>query len=332
MAEPTLSIEYDDIANAVSLMLYGEDTYTDTSATEQARIAAIINAGYRSFLYPPTVADIPAGYRWKFLTPHTTMTTIAAQEGDETTGTIDVTTNVCTIAGGDTWPSWAATHGILTIANTAYPIVSRDSDTELTVTGDDVAAGEDDWVIQHNGNYTLPDDFGDIDDGFNFKRDENKPPVVGPVPESVILQKRADNDMVSYPRIFAIRILAVGAGATSQRVEVMFWPRTDAAYTLHYKYEALADAFGTGVYPIGTLRHMETLKESCLAEAELQLKDEYGAHYQKFLTLLKSSIERDRKSGANIFGYIGSANQYSGKAGGRTIDYTLTAGGIVIEG
>ncbi|GAH04157.1 unnamed protein product, partial [marine sediment metagenome] len=39
MAEPTLSMEYDNIANAISLMAYGVDTYTDASATEQARIA-----------------------------------------------------------------------------------------------------------------------------------------------------------------------------------------------------------------------------------------------------------------------------------------------------
>ena len=332
MAEPTLSLRYNEIADAIALLLYGEDAYGDTTATEQARIADIIDAGYRQFLYPPAVGDIEAGYDWKFLNPHTTLTTSASQSGDATTGTIDVTTNVCTLAGGDTWPTWAATNGILVIESTEYPIVSRDSDVQLTVTGDDVTAGEYDWVIYHDGDYTLPDDFGDIHEGFSFSRDDNKPPVVGPVPESRIIKNRADNDVIGEPRIFAIRILAIGAGATSQRKEVMFWPRPDAEWTLHYTYEALADQFAAGEYPIGTLKHFEALKESCLAEAELQLNDEYGAHYTKFLGLLKSSIARDKKDGAKLIGYIGSANEYSKDMMGHGRNYTLTVNSTVIEG
>jgi len=332
MAEPTLSLRYNEIADAISLFLYGVDAYGDTTATEQARITDIIDAGYRQFLYPPAVADIEAGYEWKFLNPHTTLTTSAAQTGDATTGTIDVTATICTLAGGDTWPSWAATHGILVINSTEYAIVSRDSDVQLTVTGDDVAAGEDDWVIEHNGNYTLPDDFGDIHDGFQQDRDSNEAPVVGPITEARIRKLRAENDEVAAPRVFAIRILAVGAGATSQRKEVMFWPRPDEAYVLHYTYEALAGQFAAGEYPIGTLKHMETLKESCLAEAELVLTDKYGSHYNKFIANMKASIARDKKDGSKLFGYIGSANEYSNGKLGRSLNYTLTVNDVVIEG
>ncbi|GAH00927.1 unnamed protein product [marine sediment metagenome] len=112
----------------------------------------------------------------------------------------------------------------------------------------------------------------------------------------------------------------------------MFWPRPDEADTIHYTYEALAGALATGVYPIGTLKHMETLKESCLAETELQLKDGHAGHYEKFLVMLKSSIERDRKDGARRFGYIGSASEYSGKRPHRGLNYTLTVSGVTIEG
>lgn len=327
MAEPTLSIEFDDIANAVSLYLYGKADYTTLVAADQAKVGVIVNAGYRQFIYPPAAGDIEAGYDWKFLNPHTTLTTEAAYS----TGTLTVVTTTCTLLGG-TFPTWAATNGILTIDGTEYTVVSRDSGVQLTVSAEGDVAGEDDWTLEHDGNYTLPDDFGDIHDGFIFDRDIQKPNVTGPVSEGRILSLRNTNDSVAEPRIFAIRIKAIGAGATSQRKEVMLWPRPDEEYILHYQYEALADSLSTGVYPLGTLKHMETLKESCLAEAEVQMNDEYGIHYQKFITNLKSSIARDKKDGAKLLGYIGSSAEYAQNNASGSFNYTLTVGGTVIEG
>jgi len=323
MAESTLSLDFDGLADAISFYLWGQPDYDSLSAANKAIVGTLLQDGYRQFLYPPSIGDIPDGYEWTFMFPWTTIDTVAAYD----TGTVGVSSGTCTLTGG-TWPSWAYTNGILSIDSTEYTISSRNSDTELTVSGDDVTAGEDDWTLEHNGNQTLPDDFGRLIDGFYHERDESKAPVLADVGVDKIRALRAQDNSTGEMEVAAIKISAIGAGATGQRREVMWWPRPNAAYTMHYRYEAFVGALADSTYPVGAMKHVETLKSSCLAAAEVYLNDEHGVHWDMFIRNLKGSVKRDMNEQPKFYGQVGAL---ANKKARDTLSYTLTVNGTVIE-
>jgi len=327
MAESTLSLTYADLMNAVSYFLYGKSDYTDLGANDQSRCDEIVQDGYRQFLYPPTLDGVDVGYEWRFLNPNTTLDTV----GTYSTGTLEVATGTCTITTG-TWPTWAYTHGTLTIDGTEYTISSRDSAVQLTVVGADVAAGEDDWTLTHDGNYDLPDNFGRLIDGFSFEPGSVYSGIVADVGEGRIRYLRASSEMWGRPQQAGTRIKS-SDGTDGQRREVMFYPTPDTAYTLYYRYAAFVDKLSvTAEYPLGAMKHSETLKLSCLAQADAMVNDNYGIHWEKFLTSLKASITRDKREEGTFFGDVGPGGQYSDN-GGRSYDlgYGLTVYGTRIE-
>jgi hypothetical protein len=301
VAESTLSISFDDLKAKVGHFIgYGSngDNWTESQADE---IIQHVQSGVRQFYYPPAAEGIEAGYDWSFLQPTTTITTIGTYD----TGTLEVASGTCTLTGG-TWPSWAAS-GTLTIDSTVYSITSRDSDTVLTVVGDDVAAGESDWSLKHSGIQDLPDDVGRVMGDFFYEPDVYNRSIVL-VSEARLqsyLQQSADTDKPQYA---AVRYKSDSPTATvGQRMEVLWWPIPSSAYTLTYRYEAYTGELSNDVkYPLGGMRYSELVLESCLAIAEQRENDERGIHWDSFLRLLRAGIEYDRKQGARYFGHMGS--------------------------
>jgi hypothetical protein len=249
---------------------------------------------------------VEAGYEWSFMNPTATLTTIAPYS----TGTIEVAAGICTLTGG-TWPAWAATLGTLTIDSTVYAITSRDSDTQLTVVGDDVTAGESDWSLAHAGYQDLPDDCGRVLGDFFFAPDIycRSIPLVSEHFLLGSLQKSLDE---ARPQYACVRVKSDGdsderePAATGQRLEVAWWPIPDAVYALTYRYEAYSGKLTEALpYPLGGMRHSELIIESCLAVAEQRANDEKGLHWESFSRLLRSGIAMDRKQGAGYFGHMG---------------------------
>lgn len=72
MAESTLAITLSDIRTEVCDYLGIGRTYSSASATDQARVDAIIKAGLSSFYFNK------AAHRWSFLEPETTLAIVAA--------------------------------------------------------------------------------------------------------------------------------------------------------------------------------------------------------------------------------------------------------------
>ena len=325
MAESTLTLLHENISNEISDRFFGEADHEDLTAAQQTRIDNIIDSGYRQFLYPPAVGEIEPGYEWTFLKPWTTLDISASYD----TGTVEVSDTTCTLTGG-TWPTWSATHGILTIDGTEYTVTSRDSGTVLTVSAEgDVTAGEDDWEIEHNGNYTLPDDFGRLIDGYYFSRNDQERYILGGVDPGRIMKLRAMNDITGEPEIAAEVILETD-GTTGQRREVWFYPRCNTAYTLNYKYEAFIDKFADGEYPAGSMKYSDVIMESCFAVAETRLNDERGIHWEMFVEKMVAAIKRDKKQQATFIGNVGRANQ-AGTTGDDIGNYTLQVGDTVIQ-
>ena len=78
MAESTLSIGRPELLAEVGDLLDLGRTSTDWSATDLARVEAIIKAGLRRFYIPRAQLAGPVIHHWSFLQPVATITTTAA--------------------------------------------------------------------------------------------------------------------------------------------------------------------------------------------------------------------------------------------------------------
>lgn len=107
------------------------------------------------------------------------------------------------------------------------------------------------------------------------------------------------------PSVAAVTVKA-NAGLSAQRCELKLWPVPDAAYALHYVYEAYAgriDAIRR--FPLGGAKYSEVIVESCLAVAEMRANDERGVHWDQFTANLLAAVAKDKETGARHFGYMG---------------------------
>jgi len=113
------------------------------------------------------VRNLAMEHRWSYYRKIGRITTSTSYS----TGTIEYTdsTRVMTLTGG-TWPTWAAS-GFVRINNIDYPVYSRDSDTELTISVDanpsgNVSSGTA-YAI-YRSVYSMPTDFLSSSDFENF--------------------------------------------------------------------------------------------------------------------------------------------------------------------
>jgi len=112
------------------------------------------------------------------------------------------------------------------------------------------------------------------------------------------------------PRFAAFQF-AETHGERGQRVKMMLAPLPDRAYTLEFSGEADTGMLDETLrpFPLGGARFSELVIESCLAIAEQRSNDETGQHTAKFNQLLVSSIARDRKASATVFGFMGARSE-----------------------
>ncbi len=253
-----------------------------------AIIQSYVDAGYRKWI---------TAHNWSFLKPTITLQTAAPYA----TGTVTIVAGVVTLAGG-TWPTWAAA-GELNIAGITYTITSRDSGTQLTL--DDltvaVAAGATYQLVQPY--IDLPADFGGLLGPITFQPGANnlyQPLIV--VGEYEIRRRRQPTDRFGRPEYAATRIKTTGstigqrtvAGSTGQRSQLCLWPIPDALYPLTFRMRIEINALNTtNVYPVGGPSHSETIKEACLAAAELGLNNTIGVHEATYQRLLAESVTHD---------------------------------------
>lgn len=320
MTESTLSAAFEEIRIEVADFLgYGRSSSGWDSDTS-SRLAAIIKAGVHQFYFPPKIQADKDPHKWSFLTPVASLTT----EETYSTGTVEVSNNVCTLTGG-TWPTWAATNGRLTIGSTEYPISGKDG-IYLYVSGVDVAAGAT-FTLEHDGNYTLPDNFGSMISQYMTFNDDIVGPRVNLTGEGQIRTLRQGDNVFGQPKLAAVRP-KTSTGSTGQRWELLLYPIPDDTYTLYYRYRLLPDSLSTGLYPYGGAAHTQTIIQSCMAMAELKMDGKRGPQWEQFVTMLTASIEQDLEVGRVMnFGYNGdnSPRPYKSHDNG---NYVVTINGI----
>jgi len=239
MAESTLSISYADLLVEVGVFLGYDPEHAIRSTEAQAEVDRYIQAGVKQFYYPPAIQGVEAGYSWSFLTPVTTIDTVA----------------------------------------------------------DD--AEQD-----------LPDDLGRVLGDFFFDDQQHRDSVVQ-VSEGRIQASKQRSSDTGAPMMATVRHKEQVAGV-GQRMEVVWYPVPDKAYTFHYEYEAFAGKLSdANPYPLGGMRHSELVLESCLSVAEQRGNDEIGAHTSAFRSMLSSCVASDRKQGAKVFGRMGQPTDIS---------------------
>ena len=154
--------------------------------------------------------------------------------------------------------------------------------------------------------YILPDGFGRILGQITWAdRVRTSIPVI---PYGELMKFSASGEK-GVPRLASV-ISRRDFGSKGQRKEILFWPTPEVSGEVSFVCDADDGRIGEErPYPLGGAMYSELILESCLAVAEQRANDEEGLHTSNFNRLLISSIERDRKSGAQSFGMIGdSAN------------------------
>ena len=291
MAESTLAITYSDLLRELGRDLgWGRNP---GRWKEDDRIDAedCIKAGLRSF-YIPLPLD-GKSHRWSFLDPLQTFTAVAPYE----TGTVTIVAGVVTLASG-TFPSWAAS-GDLRVDGVAYPVSTRDSNTQVTLVDTSVAASAGSSYMLVQQIYDLPADFGGLIGDLMFRPGSSnwRTRVAQRSDIEVRRQSALKYGEPSEPQFYAVRPKTYAGGVVAgQRFELVFDCPTDEAYTFEYRYQIEPNTIDvSNEYPYGGAKHSETIKEAVLAAGELMLKDEAnGPHRQRFLELLRASIEKDR--------------------------------------
>jgi hypothetical protein len=161
--------------------------------------------------------------------------------------------------------------------------------TSITTTADD-------------GVQDLPDDFGRLIGDFHYSSTYSQSIVE--ISEHRITELLAGDSSSGLMKYAAIRQKAAPVTAIGQRQEVVWFPIPKAAYSLTYRYEAYQGKINstTKPYPLGGMKHSETILESCLAVAEQRANDEKGIHWDAFSRLLLMSVAQDKARGARYFG------------------------------
>ena len=309
MAEPTLSMEYDDFCKEIAYYLgYGRTAYASLSSDEQAEVDAIIQSGLRQFYFPPPLSRAEPAHEWRFFKPVRTVVAWASITGTVSgSASYDGGTGLSTITATASvfYSTVPGQTFVFDTSSTEYTIDSYVSGTQIKVTGD--ASGEaadDTFTITSNGNYQMPDDFGGMEGDLTFGEDEGwvTIPLVG---EGQIRSLRQTESGTGRPEFAALRPKPMDA-TVGLRWELLLHPSCDSTYNLSYRTNVFpAKLDTTNKYPLGGAAHSETVLESCLAIAELRGNDERGIHQAKFLERLAASIQYDMQANSSQFlGYM----------------------------
>jgi hypothetical protein len=152
--------------------------------------------------------------------------------------------------------------------------------------------------------YDLPDDFSRIKGRIFYSTSEASPSI--PVmPYGVVMGYRTNSGAQTGKPSVAAVTWKESDGTTGQRLSIMFHPVPDSAYDVSFQYEALAGKLTDAApYPLGGMKHSETIISSCLSIAERRLNNEVGPQWDIFTKNLATSVARDRNTVAQNLGMM----------------------------
>lgn len=154
--------------------------------------------------------------------------------------------------------------------------------------------------------YDLPADFADFDGPLTYAPESSiLYPPLSVVGEFQIRHMVQSEEASGRPRLVALSLKPLDIGTTAY--EMLAWPVADGEYEIRGRYVSNPIALPEDVsLPFGGQHHVNTVIESCLAAAELQMGTQNGPHAKEFERCLAASVSHDRKVGSpESFGYNG---------------------------
>lgn len=155
--------------------------------------------------------------------------------------------------------------------------------------------------------YLQPFDFGGVVGPLHhIPTDQIRVPVTKTTVEKILRMREFNVSVSLWPMWFAERAVHSG-GRQSTRYQILVWPSPSAVFTFKGTQRILPLApNATQEFLYGGPEHSQTIIEACLAQAELMLENQPGAHTAEFLNCLKTSIVLDGQMHAPEFlGYNG---------------------------
>lgn len=299
MAESTLTLDYDSIAQAIGHFLGDGFTEWGNDQSKVIEIDSYIQSGLRNFYTATPLDGKLQTHEWSFMRPTTTLTTIAPYS----TGTVTIVAGVVTLASG-TFPSFGTARGLLTLSATGvgYAVSSRDSSTQLTLTDTSATAAALSTYELSFPTYDLPDDWGSFDGPLTYPPGTSDfYPPIEIVGEGQIRSRQQGVSFTHRPLRAAVRPKTFVA-TTGQRFELILDPAPDDDYIITYRYNANPNRLSnSNKYHLGGMRYSECVLESCLAVAEARTRDNAGVHAMKFKELLASAVAFDNTQGSPDF-------------------------------
>jgi hypothetical protein len=256
----------------------------------------IIRSGLRRFFNPPKVNGVY--HAWLFLE----RSFYQAGSATYSTGTVTVSGGTVTLAGG-TWPAYAA-DCVVRVAGRTFYVVTRDSDTALTIDNDQYAAAAGTSYTLHRWRYPLPTDFAEFVGGVVYDRGDRQGYMLRNSVDQEIRLRYATQFQTNRTCMYAI--VPGGANDTSDWY-LTFWPTADDDASFQAVYRAApqdnldnSDLTADGTVVQVDAVHAETLIAAIRAAAEEFYGDGPGVYAQQYATRLAASVDIDRHSQGSI--------------------------------
>ena len=160
--------------------------------------------------------------------------------------------------------------------------------------------------------YTLDLEYGAIT-GNIFYDKAGFAPIACDVGEANVVANRREN-ITGLPRMATVKIVKDVAedGTWTIIKQLMVNPIPDQAYDVHFNvYLYTEELVSQDSFVFGADYYGETIKQACLASAELLINDKMVEHSRTFAAMLLASIEQDLQEAPTQWGNVGDKRNYS---------------------
>lgn len=309
MTISALQCDYDEINARIAMVLHFNATFSLIPSADQTKVGMVRRAGLLKFY---------SAYRWSFLRPSFTLSTVAPS----TTGTVTIVAGAVTLTGS-TWPSWLisnAAGGLLYISGIAHQVATYTNSTHITLVDTTIAAdaGTTYSLRQYKYPITNPLSFAGLEGPLYYSPGETN--------RMTCLESTSDQLLRRYyqqsywgdtgcgiPKKYAL-VYEVEDSTAGQQVSIALWPPSDRTYhVVGRKNVVPSDIDGTNKYPAGGAMHSATIMAAILSEANMAYNQTEGEWGAKYAIELQKSIKNDKE--INTPDGLGEFPDYSGMDG-----------------
>ena len=145
-------------------------------------------------------------------------------------------------------------------------------------------------TVAETEDYDLPINTGTVLGDMFIDSDEPVTRIQSTTLDRLMNLRHNSNLNTGIPSLYATR--PKGSDGTAEQVmEILFWPKPDKVYTLHYRFQIRPNKISTSeMYTLAGPEHGETILLACLMLLE---EDVNGSRHQEYKEALESSVNHD---------------------------------------